>query len=64
MPEINETCEFETKADQIQFHTQTNGDKIRIDGIHLTQEQATSLAWLVNADDNAILKVEIKLKKR
>lgn len=60
--QVNETCEFETKADQIRFRTQTNGDRIHIEGVHLTQEQATSLAWLVNADDNAILKVEIKVK--
>ena len=62
MAEINEKCEIETRADQIHFHTRTNGDKIYIKNLKLTQDQATNLAWLVNADDNAILLIEIKLK--
>jgi len=62
MAEVDEICVFETKADQIKFHTQTNGDSIYIKGVHLTQAQATSLAWLVNADGNAILKIRIKIK--
>ncbi len=63
MAEVSEICEFETTTDQIEFRTRTNGDEIRIRGIHLTQEQATSLAWLINADENAVLKIEIKLKE-
>ena len=62
MAEVNEICVFETKTDQVQFNTQTNGDTIRIKGLHLTQDQATSLAWLVNADNAAILKFRIKVK--
>ena len=61
MAEISEICEFCTRSDQVHFHTRTNGDNIHIKGIHLTQDQATNLAWLVNADDNVKLKFEIKL---
>lgn len=56
------TCEFETTADMIELTTKTNGDRIEIHKLHLTQEQATSLVWLVNADDDAILEWEVKLK--
>ncbi len=62
MATINEKCEFETRADQIHFHTRTNGDKIHLKNLKLTQKQATNLAWLVNADDDAVLSIEIKLK--
>ena len=62
MPEIDEVCVFETKADQVQFTTQTNGDTIRIKNLMLTQEQASSFAWLVNADDTAILRFRVKVK--
>lgn len=62
MAEVEEECVFHTKADQVKFHTQTNGDNIRIRNLNLTQAQATSLAWLVNADDTAELKFEIKVK--
>lgn len=62
MPEVESEVTFYTKADQIQFHTQTNGDNIRIKSLKLTQDQATSLAWLVNADGKAELEFKIKVK--
>lgn len=62
MAEINEKFELETRADQIHFHTRTNGDRIFIKDIRLSQKQATNLAWLVNADDTAVLLIEIKVK--
>ena len=63
MAEIDEECTFYTRADQVQFHTQTNGDTIRIKNLKLTQKQATSIAWLVNADDTAELEFQIKIKE-
>lgn len=63
MIEIEEECIFYTRADQVKFHTQTNGDSLYIKGVHLTQGQATSLAWLVNADNNAQLEFQIKVKE-
>ncbi len=63
MPEIENECTFYTKADQVQFQTQTNGDTIRIKNLKLTQKQATSFAWLVNADGTAELEFQVKIKE-
>ena len=63
MAEVDEECVFLTRADQVQFHTQTNGDTIRIKNLKLTQKQATSFAWLVNADDTAELEFQVKIKE-
>lgn len=60
--EIEEECTFHTRADQVKFHTQTNGDNIHIKNMKLTQTQATSMAWLVNADNNVELEFQIKIK--
>ena len=60
--EVEEECIFHTRADQVQFSTQTNGDTIRIKNLMLTQKQATSFAWLVNADDTAKLEFQVKVK--
>ena len=60
--EVEEEVIFHTKADQVKFFTQTNGDKLNIIKLKLTQGQATSLAWLVNADDNAQLEFQVKVK--
>ena len=62
MAEVNEVCKFDVGADQIQFRTQTNGDSVSIGRIHLTQEQATSLAFLVNSGEDVVLQVRIKVK--
>ena len=53
-----ENVEFVTKADQIAFSTQTNGDKIVITGIDLNAEQAAAMAYLVNQPKP--LHIEIK----
>ncbi len=60
--EVEEECTFYTKADQVKFNTQTNGDSISMRALKLTQSQATSLAWLVNADDSAELEFQVKIK--
>ncbi len=62
MAEVEEECVFHTRADQVQFHTQTNGDTIRIKNLTLSQAQATSFAWLVNADGTAELEFQVKVK--
>ncbi|KKM20610.1 hypothetical protein LCGC14_1643750 [marine sediment metagenome] len=62
MAEVEEEVVFYTKADQVQFRTQTNGDNIYIKNLRLTQGQATSITWLVNADGNAELEFSIKVK--
>lgn len=62
MAEVDEECVFLTRADQVQFTTQTNGDTIRIKNLMLTQKQATSFAWLVNADGTVELEFQVKVK--
>lgn len=62
MPEVEDECTFETTADQVQFSTKTNGDRIQIKGVHLTQDQATSLAWLINSKDHIKLEFTVKVK--
>ncbi len=62
MAEVEEEVIFHTKADQVQFRTQTNGDNIHIKNLKLSQDEATSIAWLVNADNNAELEFQIKVK--
>lgn len=62
MPEVEEELTFYTRADQVQFHTQTNGDSIHLKNLKLTQAQATSMAWLVNADGAIELEFQIKVK--
>ena len=62
MAQIPETVTFFTKADQIKFMTQTNGDEIHILNLKLTQVKATSLAWLVNADNNEELEIKVRVK--
>lgn len=60
--EIEEECTFYTKADRVKFTTQTNGDRIIIQNLKMTQGQAASLAWLVNADANEELEFQVKVK--
>ena len=63
MAEVEEECVFHTRADQVQFHTQTNGDSVHLKNLKLSQAQATSLAWLVNADGTAELVFQVKVKE-
>lgn len=60
--EVEEECVFHTRADQVKFHTQTNGDNIHIKNLNLSQKQATNLAWLVNADGTIELEFQVKIK--
>lgn len=62
MADVEEECTFCTKPDQVKFFTQTNGDKLNIVNLKLTQAQATSLAWLINADGQTELEFQVKVK--
>ncbi len=62
MAEIEEEVTFHTIAGQVQFNTQTNGDNLRLRKLALTQGQATSLTWLLNADNGIELEWQIKVK--
>lgn len=63
MAEVDEECVFHTRADQVKFITQTNGDSIHIKNLNLSQDKATSMAWLVNADGTVELEFQIKIKE-
>jgi len=56
---IPDKCEFELGADQVRLTTQTNGDAILIKGIHLGEDNAAALAYLINKTSSH-LKIEIK----
>ena len=62
MPEISENCEFETSAECIVLKTWTNGDEVKITGVHFSQGQVASLAWLINKAPQTVLSIEIKEK--
>lgn len=61
MATIDEICVFVTKADSICFETCTNGDKVCINNLMLSKEQAATLAWLINHEATTDLKIRIKL---
>ncbi len=63
MPEIKEKVKFYTKADQVKMTTTTNGDTLYIKGFHFDQEQAASMAWLINADSGGELEFQVKVKE-
>jgi len=51
-------AEAEVSVDGIEFTTKTNGDKLRITGLHFDAENAANLATLINSGES--LKLIIK----
>ncbi len=62
MAQVAETVTFITKEDQIHFSTRTNGDELHILNLKLSRDQATSIAWLVNSDEQHELEIKIRVK--
>lgn len=60
MPEIEPEITFQTVTDNMVMHTQANGDTVVLSEIHLTKEQAGTLAWLINHPDDTPLEVQIR----
>ena len=58
MEQISGKCEFEVNTDKVFLQTNLNGDTITIAGVHLDANNAASLAWLLQAEEN--IKIEIK----
>jgi len=58
--EIENEAKFDVAADQMEFTTQSNGDRMRIHGVHLIPASAAALAHMVNSGQ--ILEVQIKPK--
>ena len=63
MAEITEICAFVTKADTVVLETTTGKATITVSGINLNQNDAASLAWLINSDATTDLKFRITLKE-
>lgn len=63
MAEIEEECTFNTRVDQVDFRTRTNGDEINIKRMKLTRDQAASMAWLVNHLPSEELEFQVKVKE-
>jgi len=63
MAEIEEICKFETGVDQVKFSTRTNGDALHVKGFHLTPEAAAALTYLINLDNDVVLKWRVKIKE-
>ena len=59
MATIPEICEFVCDPAKTYLQTNANGDTITIAGVHLSQENAATLAWLMNQDSD--LRIEIKI---
>ena len=50
MATIKDRCVFFAKADQCEFLTKTNGDKVRFGkGLHIRQDDAAALAFLIQS---------------
>ena len=60
MPEIENEITFQMVTDKMVLHTQANGDTLVLSEVHLTKEQAGTLAWLINHPDDTPLEVQIK----
>ena len=58
--EIENEAKFDIDEDCIEFTTRTNGDSMRIRGIHMSKESAGALAYMVNS--GKALEIEIKIK--
>lgn len=53
-------CTFEVTADQCEFRTKTNGDRIKLSGMDIDAQNAADLAYLIQ--DAVVLEVQIKEK--
>ena len=62
MGELTEKFETDVFNDKLVFETHCNGDKLTIAKMALTQEMATSLAWIINHPSKTTLKLVIKVK--
>ena len=62
MPPEEKKCVFDVGPDHISLLTMANGDRVNIKGIHMGQDEAAALAWMVNSPGGPDLEVTIKIK--
>jgi hypothetical protein len=58
--EIELETKFDIAEDQMEFTTQSNGDRMRINNVHLSPESAAALAHMVNC--GCVIEVLMKPK--
>lgn len=61
MAGLEEEVVLDVPSAHLDFLTKQNGDKLTISRLHLTAEEAASIAWLTNS--KAVLSLQIKLKE-
>jgi hypothetical protein len=59
MPTIGNACEFVDSSSKMYLQTNLNGDTLTIAGVHLSQENAAILAWLLNSDQDLQVKIKV-----
>ena len=59
--EVDNELKFVVPNTAFYFSTQVNGDKLVLSNLTLSQEQATTLAWLINHAPDTQLEIQIKL---
>ena len=60
MPEIETEVTFTIDSDKVILHTVTDGDTLVLEHLEFTQQQAATLAWLVNSPSGTKLEIQIK----
>ena len=60
MPEIENEVTFVVDSDKVILHTVTDGDTLVLEHLEFTQQQAATLAWLINNPSGTKLKIKIK----
>jgi hypothetical protein len=61
MPELETEVTLDVPSAHMDFLTKQNGDRMIFSRLHLTAEQAATIAWLTNSKQ--VLSVQIKLKE-
>jgi hypothetical protein len=61
MAELEEEVTLDVPTAHVDFLTRTNGDKSIFSRLHVTAEQAATIAWLINT--NEALTLELKHKE-
>ena len=57
---MSRECIFEIAADQCEFRTMTNGDRIKLSGMDIDAQNAADLAFMIQ--EGNLLEVQIKEK--
>lgn len=62
MAEIDEELVLDLNCETTRVITSANGDKIIIENLDLTSEQAATMAWLINHPVGTMLTLQLQIK--